>query len=125
MYLAVGTRADILFAVSTLSQFLENPSELHWKAAKRVLRYLAGTCNMGIEYRSSNMTNILTVYSDADYGTCSDTRKSISGVILILNNGPVIWFSRKQGVVATSTTYAEYIAAYDATKEIVWAGRIL
>lgn len=125
MYLAVGTRADIAFAVSTLSQFLENPSELHWKAAKRVLRYLAGTCNMGIEYRSSNMANILTAYSDADYGTCSDTRKSISGVILILNNGPVIWFSRKQGVVATSTTYAEYIAVYDATKEIVWTRRVL
>lgn len=125
MYLAVGTRADISFAVSTLSQFLESPSELHWKAAKRVLRYLAGTCNMGIEYRSSDMSNILTAYSDADYGTCSNTRKSISGVILVLNNGPIIWFSRKQGVVATSTTYAEYIAVFDATKEIVWARRIL
>lgn len=43
----------------------------------------------------------------------------MSGVVLILNSGPVIWSARKQGVVATSTTDAEYIAAYDASKEIV------
>lgn len=125
MYLAVGTRADISFAVSALSQFLENPSEIHWKAAKRVLRYIAGTSNMGIEFNSSKTSNILMAYSDADYGSCLNTRKSVSGVILILNNGPIIWFSRKQGVVATSTTDAEYIAAYDATREIVWTRRIL
>lgn len=47
LYLAIGTRADILFAVSALSQFLENPSELHWKAAKRVLRYIAGYSHHG------------------------------------------------------------------------------
>lgn len=125
IYLAVGTRTDISFAVSALSQFLENPSEIHWKAAKRVLRYIAGTSNIGIEFNSSKTPNILVAYSDADYGSCLDTRKSVSGVILTLNNGPIIWFSRKQGVVATSTTNAEYIAAYDATREIVWTRRIL
>ncbi|XP_076301426.1 uncharacterized protein LOC143219297 [Lasioglossum baleicum] len=125
MYLAVGTRADISFAVSALSQFLENPSEMHWRAAKRVLRYIAGTCNKGIEFNASKTSNVLIAYSDADYGSCTDTRKSVSGVILTLNGGPIIWFSRKQGVVATSTTDAEYIAAYDATKEVVWTRRIL
>lgn len=125
MYLAVGTRADISFAVSALSQFLENPSELHWKAAKRVLRYIAGTRNLGIQYNSSNISNTLVAYSDADYGSCPDTRRSISGIILTLNSGPIMWYSRKQGVVATSTTDAEYIAAFEATKEIVWTRRIL
>lgn len=50
MYLAVGTRPDIAFAVSNLSQFLTNPSLEHWKAAKRVLRYLQGTVELGIVY---------------------------------------------------------------------------
>ncbi|XP_067209204.1 uncharacterized protein [Linepithema humile] len=122
MYLAVGTRPDISFSVSVLSQFLENPSEVHWKAAKRTLRYIAGTYNIEIEFNSSIT---LTAYSDADYGSCLDTRKSVSGVILTLNGGPIIWFSRKQEVIATSTTDAEYIAAHDATKKIVWTRGIL
>lgn len=48
MYLAIGTHVDISFAVSTLNQFLENPSELHWKTAKRILRYITGIRNIRI-----------------------------------------------------------------------------
>lgn len=121
MYLAIGTRPDITFAVNNLSQFLERPSNEHWNAAKRVLKYLRSTIDIGIKFSSSNYPNVLTAYSDADYGSCVDSRKSISGVILMLNNGPVIWSSRKQSIVATSTTEAEYIAAHDASKEVVWA----
>lgn len=125
LYLAICTRTDISFAISALSQFLENPSDLHWKAAKRVLRYIAGTRIMGIEFNSSKTSNVLMAYSDADYGSCPETRKSISGVILTLNDGPIIWFARKQGVIATSIMDAKYIAAYEATKEIVCTRRIL
>lgn len=126
MYLAVGTRPDIAFVVSNLSQFLSNPSMEHWKAAKRVLRYLQGTIELGIIYDGKyEQPNKLIAYSDADFATCIDTRKSISGVLLILNKGPVIWSARKQGIVATSTTDAEYVAAHDATKEIVWTRGLL
>jgi len=62
----------------------------------------------------------LVAYADADWANCVNTRRSISGVVLLLNSGPITWFSRKQGVVATSTTDAEYVAAHDAGKEIVW-----
>lgn len=51
--------------------------------------------------------NQLVAYSDADHAACLDTGVSTSGVVIIINNGPIIWFSRKQGVVATSTTEAE------------------
>lgn len=57
--------------------------------------------------------------------SCLNTRASVSGVILTLNSGPIEWFSRKQGVVATSTLIAEYIAAFEAAKEIVWTRGIL
>lgn len=123
MYLShayLGTRPDIPLAVSKLSKYLANPSNEHWLLAKRVLRYLKGTVDLGIMFRSSTKgNNQLVAYSDADYVACLDTRKSTSGVMITINNGPVIWFSRKQGVIATSTTEAEYIAAHDAAKEVV------
>lgn len=126
MYLAVGTRPDISFVISNLSQFLENPSYNHWKAAKRVLRYLQGTIELGLVYDGgSKQQNTLIAYSDADFATCVDTRKSMSGVVLMLNGGPVVWSTRKQGIVATSTTDAEYVAAHDATKEVVWTRGLL
>lgn len=126
MYLSIGTRPDISHAVNSLSQFIKAPSNEHWIAAKRILKYLKSTINLGIKYNGTNdNVNHLIAYSDADYASCSDTRKSISGVVLILNDGPVMWSSRKQGVVATSTTDAEYIAAHDASKEIVWFRQLL
>lgn len=91
-----------------------------------MLKYLCGTIEIGLTYDGkSEMKNQLIGYSDADYAACIDTRRSISGVILMLNNGPIIWSSRQQGIVATSTTNAEYIAAYEAAKEIVWTRQLL
>lgn len=126
MYLSVGTRPDIAFAVSKLSKYLANPSNEHWLLAKRILRYLKGTVDFGITFRlPTDGINQLVAYSDADYAACLDTRKSTSGVVVTINDGPIIWFSRKQGVIATSTTEAEYIAAHDAAKEVVWARALL
>ena len=124
MHLAVATRPDLSYAVSTLSKFLENPSKEHWSAGKRVLKYLAGTVDVGLTF-CRDSSNELVAYSDADFAACVDSRKSISGVVLMLNDGPVVWSSRKQTVVATSTTDAEYVAAHDAAKEIAWIRRLL
>lgn len=124
MYLAVVTRPDLAYTVATLSKFLDSPTDEHWNAGKRVLRYLAGTTDVGIMYGCDRSTELIA-YSNADWANCVNTRRSTSGVVLLLNSGPVTWFSRKQGVVATSTTNAEYVAAHDAGKEIVWARRLL
>ncbi|KMQ89047.1 retrovirus-related pol polyprotein from transposon tnt 1-94 [Lasius niger] len=126
MYLAVGTRPDISYIVNKLSQFLEHPSNIHWSAAKRILKYLKGSATLGLKFGTPTETkNIITAYSDADYAACIDSRRSTSGVVVMLNGGPVIWSSRKQGIVATSTTDAEYMAAHEAAKEIVWAKGLL
>lgn len=126
MYLAVGTRPDLSYVVSVLNKFLEQPSSTHWTAAKRVLKYLKGTLNVGITYNGNcNQSNELIAFSDSDYASCPDTRKSTSGIVLMLNSGPVIWSSRKQSIVATSTTDAEYVAICEAAKEVVWTRRLL
>jgi hypothetical protein len=121
MFIAVWTRPDISHAVSVLSQYFDSASDIHWNAAKRVLRYLSGTLRTGIKFGGGNTE--LIGYSDADFG--GDKGRSRSGVVFLLNNGPITWMSRKQTVTSTSTCQAEYVAAFEATKQAVWLRRIL
>ena len=99
MYLMVATRPDIAVAVGVASQFLENPG--HWSAVKRILRYLKGTEDFGIEY---SVSREVCGYTDADWAGDTYTRHSTSGYCFILNNGIVSWTSRKQRTVALSST---------------------
>jgi hypothetical protein len=103
-----------------------NFREIHCTAVKRILKYLRGTTDYALCYSSDNTApNSLVAYTDADYAGDLNDRKSRSGSILLLNNGPVIWLSRKQPCTATSTTESEYVAASLTSKEAVWARRLL
>ena len=117
MYAAIGTRPDIAFAVSTLAQFMSDPAPVHWEAAKRVLRYLKGTRTLGITYGPSS--DGLVAYSDADWATQAH-RHSISGNVFLFNGGAIGWSSRKQPVVALSSTEAEFISSSDSSREATW-----
>ncbi|XP_069148053.1 uncharacterized protein [Solanum lycopersicum] len=102
-----------------LVRFMHNPSKLHLGAAKRVLRYIAGTTEHGIWY--SKVTNFtLTGFTDSDYAGNIDDRKSTSGFLFNLGSGAISWSSKKQEVVALSTSKAEYIAATSAACQAVW-----
>jgi hypothetical protein len=105
-YLATTTRPDISFAVSCLGQFNNCYTEEHWKAAKRVLRYLKGTMGMGLTYGSN--AEPIKGFVDADWGSCPENRRSYTGFVFLVNGGPVSWDSKKQKTVALSTTEAEY-----------------
>lgn len=123
LYMAICTRPDISYAVSIVSQNLENPKQSDWVNVKRILRYLKGTSSLGIEYSKGRATG-LEVYSDADYAGCTDTRKSRTGIVSFYNNKPISWFSKKQTSVALSTTEAEFMAASEAAKEAIWLKRL-
>lgn len=123
IYMANTTRPDIAFATSTLSRFCNNPGEIHWKAAKRVLRYIKGTINRGITYVKSEEP--LTAFVDADWGGDIDDRRSYTGEVFMLANGPISWGAHKQKSVALSTMEAEYMALSDATREIIYLRRLL
>lgn len=123
MYLAVGTRPDISHAVSALSQFNDCHEEQHYKAAKRVLRYLAKTRELGLQYVKSSEPAAMFV--DADWGNCIVDRKSYTGYAFVMNGAAVSWESRKQPTVALSSTEAEYMALSDATKEALYMKRLL
>jgi hypothetical protein len=123
MFLSVCTRPDITFAVSKLSQYLETAKPKHWTAVKRVMRYLVGSKSRGIVYGNGNM--ILSAFSDADNGNEETSRKSRSGVVFMVNGGAVSWFSQKQTLIATSSCQAEYGAAFEAAKHVVWLRQLL
>uniref|UniRef100_A0A5S6R247 Reverse transcriptase Ty1/copia-type domain-containing protein n=1 Tax=Trichuris muris TaxID=70415 RepID=A0A5S6R247_TRIMR len=123
LYLAQRTRPDISFAVAKLSQYCSNFTEQHWTAAKRVSGYLKQTKGLGITYRPTYEP--LTAYTDADWASCIETRKSTTGYIVLLSGAPVLWKSAKQTVTALSTMEAEYIALSECTREVTWSKRFL
>ncbi|RVW83943.1 Retrovirus-related Pol polyprotein from transposon RE1 [Vitis vinifera] len=106
-----ATRPDIMFAASLLSRFMHYPSHLHLGAAKRVLRYLQGTVELGIKY-FRNIEVKLIGHCDSDWGGCIDDMKNTSGYAFSLGSGVISWVSKKQGSVAQSSAKAEYISAH-------------
>ena len=89
------------------------------------MRYLKGTSKVGITYRNGGSDFNLVGYSDADFANDVETRRSTTGYIFELSNGPITWCSQRQKSVALSTTVAEYIAACEATKEATWLRLLL
>ena len=96
----------------------------HWKAVKKVLRYLQGTKDYMLTYQRTDILEVVG-YSDADFAGCKDTRKSTSGYIFMLANGPISWKSHKQTLTASSTMEAEFIACYEATCHAVWLNNFI
>lgn len=117
MYLAVATRPDLAYPVQHLSQFSQRPTAEHLTALKRTFRYLRGTHKLGISFQRDGD---LQLFSDADWGTDTVDRRSISGYSAFFANGPISWSSRKQPTVALSTMEAEFMALARATCEAIW-----
>lgn len=123
MYLT-ATRPDIMYAVSLISRYLSKPTELHLLAAKRILRYLQGTSGFGLLYKKEGNKELIG-FTDSDYAGDVDDRKSTSGYAFLLSSAAVAWSSRKQPIVALSTTEAEYVAAAACSTQAVWMKRVL
>jgi hypothetical protein len=119
-----ATRPDILFAVNYLSRFMQNPSQIHFLAAKRVLRYLKGTVGFGMHFVKSSSVNLVG-FSDSDWGGSDEGMMSTSGYCFAMGNSVFCWNSKKQSVVAHFTAEAENIAAYVAAKQLIWLRKML
>lgn len=124
MYLAICTRPDLRFAVGVASRYMEHPKNAHVNLVRRIMKYVSGTLEFGI-YFGGRPGKGLTVYSDADYAGCTESRKSTSGAIYLYNDGPISWYSERQKCTAQSTAESEYIAASTTVKEIIWLKRLL
>lgn len=118
LFMANTVRYDIAFIVSKLSRYFNEPTEDHYNAAKRVLRYLQGTKDHGLVYFANN--DDLKVYVDADWGSDPENRKSTTGYVIKYQGSPISWKSKKQQTVALLSTEAEYMAITEVVKEVLW-----
>lgn len=123
MYLANGTRPDILFAVNVLSRKQSEPTNSDWLAVRRIFRYLLGTLNYGLLY--SGRFDSLHCYVDASLGTNDPNARSTSGYALYLFGDLIGWRTKKQVHVALSSAEAEYVAMSLATRTVIAVNELL
>ncbi|MDV3146696.1 MAG: reverse transcriptase domain-containing protein, partial [Sweet potato little leaf phytoplasma] len=119
-----NTRPDICYIVNHLSQFLQRPTDVHWQAVKRVLRYLTGPLSVGLLFQPDDILS-LTAFSDADWASNIDDRLSVAGYCVFLGRSLVSCSSKKKSVVARSSTESEYRALAHAAAEITWLRQLL
>ncbi|GKA61548.1 retrotransposon protein, putative, ty1-copia subclass [Tanacetum coccineum] len=126
MYVVRCTRPDVAFNQNITSRFQQNPSDLHWTTVKNILKYLRNTKDMFQVYGGDLKRELrVSCYTDAGYLTDTDDLKSQTRYVFVLNGGTIDWKSAKQSIFATSTAEAEYIAAFDASKEAVWVRKFI
>jgi len=123
MYLT-NTRPDITFSVQQLSQFLAKPTISHYTAAIRIFRYIKGAPSLGLFF-SSNTYAHLKAFCDSDWGTCTNSRQSVTGFSVYFGNSPISWKSKKQGTISKSSCEVEYRAMITVTCEIQWLTYLL
>jgi hypothetical protein len=124
MYLTI-TRPDLMYGVSLISRYMSRPTMSHWLAAKRILRYLKWSTELGILYTKNEGFSKLLVFTDSGYAGDLDDRRSTSGYVFMIGSGVVSWSSKKQPVVTLSTTEDEYIATVLCACQCIWLKRIL
>ena len=100
------------------------PGIAHWKSVKHLFRYLRGTLDYRLVYGPTDSKELFTSFCDADHAGNPDNGRS-SGYVLRIGSRVISWSSKLQGLVAQSTTEAEFIAAVDAGREIMWMRNLL
>ena len=115
-YATMCTRLDICYVVGMVSRYQANLGMIHWKAVKRILRYLKGTMDYSLCYQGKELR--LVGYSDVDQASDLDERKSTSGYIFLLNNGVISWKSKKQTCITLSTMEIEFIVCQLQHREL-------
>jgi hypothetical protein len=132
MYIATVSRPDIAYAASMLARFLAVPTRELLETAMKVVMYLNKTIDCKLTFgqrRNSPVDGVVNmrqqpefnaiVYGDADFANCTVTRKSVTGILVVMQGTPVLWSSKKQPIVTKSTTAAEYVAASMAADEAI------
>ena len=123
MYAMLCTRPNICYSVGVVSRYQSNPGPKHWQAVKHILKCLRRTRNYMLVYQCEDLIPI--GYTDSDFQSDLDFRKSTSSCVFTLGYGAISWRSVKQSCIVVSTLEAEYVVACEAAKEAVWLKKFL
>ncbi|KAJ1575762.1 hypothetical protein NDA12_004937 [Ustilago hordei] len=126
LWVANSTRPDLSLTMGVLARHMREPSQEHYQAAQRVLRYLESTRQVGLVYRASESQEPLVAHSDANWASdATIQRRSTSGSVALVYRNPVAWKSATQKCVSLSAVEAEFIAATEATHEVLFLKQLL
>jgi len=124
VYLSIGTRPDILFAVTCLCQYIDCYHCTHWNAAIHVVRYLKITCLLTLNLGGDPEVDLVG-FSDSSHADCPDTTHSTMGYCFSIGGAISTWLSHHQKTVTNSSCKAEYIALSEASHEALWLRQFL
>ena len=118
------TRPNIAYAVGVISQFMHNPKETHLQLVHRILHYLKSSPRKGILFKKGTELT-LEDYTDADYAGSMVNTRSTLGYCTFIGGNLVTWRSKRQTVVARSSTESEFRAMAHGVCELLWLKIIL
>ena len=119
-YVTRLTRPDAAFCIAYLQRYQQYPLKCHERFLRQVVDYLLSTKDHGLIFQAKGRHPGLCGFVDADFADCDETRRSTTGFVYMFNGTPVSWASRRQKLVTTSSTEAEYVAATEAAAEGIW-----
>lgn len=131
-----NTRPDISYFVGIVNRYMVAPQQPHLDAVRHILRYLRATSDFGLLYSrtspsqlqgftSSNGPWSITGFTDADWGACQETRRSVGAYLFLFAGGPISWSSKRQLTVSRSSTESEYKSLSNGAQESVHLSRLL
>ncbi|KAJ1575582.1 hypothetical protein NDA15_006716 [Ustilago hordei] len=126
LWVANSTWPDLSLTMGVLARHMREPSQEHYQAAQRVLCYLESTRQVGLVYRASESQEPLVAHSDANWASdATIQRRSTLGSVALVYGNPVAWKSATQKCMSLSTVEAEFIAATEATREVLFLKQLL
>ena len=122
MYLMMGTRPDIAYAIRKLSQFTSNPSDAHFAALNHTLYYINSMNCLYLKFVQRNKGSAFNPegHVDSDYTGDRSNCQSVSGYVFFVADCTFSWHSKQQSVVTTPSAEAKYIALFEATQQVLW-----
>ncbi|GJS46299.1 ribonuclease H-like domain-containing protein [Tanacetum coccineum] len=118
------TRPDISYVVQQICLYMHDPRDPHFYVLKRILSYVRGTINHGLQLHVSS-TSQLTAYTDADWACCPVTRRSTSGYCVFLGDNLFSWSAKRQDTLSRSSAEAEYRGVANVDAETAWIRNLL
>jgi len=126
LYLVKLSRPDLNNAVRELSKVMDGATPGQMKELKRVLSFVSATKNKGLKMKFTHDYPFkIEMYSDSDFGGDKENRKSVSGLIILINSTPISWRSKGQNTVSLLSTEAEYIALSEAVREVKFISQVM